>query len=336
MKSRLYEVLTDEGISRLGGDDFDEILLELALERAVVPQAIPPAERFHLLEECRRQKESLHPNTRRLTIDLERCIPGAGEVIVPTDEYYERCGPLIEETIAAMELAVARASRQGSFDWNTISAVYLVGGSSDLPVVGRVLRDRYGRRVRRSPYPYSATAIGLAITADDTGDHILRERFTRYFGVWREAESGHRIVFDPIFQKDTLLPAPGEPPLVCTRRYAPVHNIGHFRYLECSRVSNEAQPFGDITPWQDVLFAMDPALVSAPNLEKIEVQRLDPPRQVVREEYRCDSRGIIEVTIANETAGYQQTFLLNDIPQAKPVKGTARRKRSRTRDLGRA
>jgi molecular chaperone DnaK (HSP70) len=332
MKSRLYEVLTDEGVSRLGGDDFDEILLELALERAGVTGEIPAAERFHLLEECRRQKESLHPNTRRLTIDLERSLPGAGEAVVPTDEYYERCGPLIEETIDAMELAVSRASRLGSFDWNVVSALYLVGGSSDLPVVGRVLRDRYGRRVRRSPYPYSATAIGLAIAADDAADHVLRERFTRNFGVWREAESGHRIIFDPIFQKDTLLPAPGEPPLVCIRRYAPAHNIGHFRYLECSRISDDAQPLGDITPWQDVLFAMDPGLVTAPDLEKIEVERLEPSLQFVREEYRCDSRGIIEVTIANENAGYQQKFRLNDLEKAVPAKGTARRKRSKIRE----
>ena len=42
------------------------------------------------------------------------------------------------------------------------AAVYLVGGSSDLPLVSRLLRERYGRQVRRSPHPHAATAIGLA------------------------------------------------------------------------------------------------------------------------------------------------------------------------------
>jgi molecular chaperone DnaK (HSP70) len=314
MKSRHYDVVTDEGIGRLGGDDFDEILMDLALAQLPVVPALTPAARFQLLEECRRQKEGLHPNTRKLPIDMSRSLEGAGEVTVTTAEYYERCAPLVEETIAAVELAVARATRNGDFDWNSVAAVYLVGGSSDLPIVSRMLRDRYGRRVRRSAYPYSATAIGLAIAADGDAEHFLRERFTRYFGVWREAESGRNILFDPIFPKDTPLPASSDPPLASTRWYSPAHNIGHFRYLECSQISDTGQPFGDITPWQDILFGMDAALNESPSLEEIEVRRLENhSRQMVREEYRCDSRGIIEVTIANETAGYQRTFRLGDL-----------------------
>ncbi len=320
MRKRDYEVVTDEGIAELGGDDFDELLLELALAHAPAPLVIEPRARFHLLEECRRQKEALHPNTRRITVDLGRAIEGAGEVTVPVDEYYLRCAPLVEKTVSAVEYAVRRASAEAEFDWNAVSAVYLVGGSSDLPVVGRILRERYGRRVRRSPYPYSATAIGLAIAADGRSEHRIRERFTRFFGVWREAESGRRIVFDPIFAKGTPLPPSGDT-LVRCRRYSPAHNIGHFRYLECSRVTEDAQPDGDITPWNEVYFGLDPGLGDAAGLEGLGVQRTaHHTQQSIREEYRCDWQGIIEVNIANETAGYERTYRLRDPSGSTPAK----------------
>ena len=105
-----------------------------------------------------------------------------------------------------------------------------------------MLREVFGRRVRRSAYTRSATAIGLAIQADAQAGYVLRDKFTRHFGVWREADEGRTVIFDPLFSKGTPLPAPGEPPLVQSRQYTPAHNIGHFRYLECSHLTEEGRP----------------------------------------------------------------------------------------------
>jgi len=159
MAARRHEVVRSAGIVQLGGDDVDGLLLELALEQAGV-QDWTAAERVRLLEECREKKEGLHPNTRRLAIDLERGREGTGTVVVSTSAFYERCQPLVERTLATLEEAM-----QG-LDWGTVAALYVVGGASALPVVARLLRERYGRKVRTSPYPHAATAIGLAIAAD--------------------------------------------------------------------------------------------------------------------------------------------------------------------------
>ena len=47
-----------------------------------------------------------------------------------------------------------------------MDALYVTGGGSELPLVARVLREEFGRKVKRSEYTRSATAIGLAIQAD--------------------------------------------------------------------------------------------------------------------------------------------------------------------------
>ena len=327
MKDQQHEVITDEGISELGGDDFDRLLLESALARVEGQVQLGEQARFELLEECCRQKEGLHPNKRKITVDVGRVIGGAGEVVVPVDEFYARCAPLVERTVEAVERAMDRAFVQVGIDWLDVAAVYLAGGSSDLPVVGRVLRERYGRRVRRSPFPYSATAIGLAIAADAGRDHVLREHFTRCFGLWREAEAGQQVAFDPVFPKDTPLPGPSDPPLVRVRNYRPAHNIGHYRFLECSRLSPEGEPDGDITPWSDILFEYDPTLHGTGSLRESGVLRTsDFSDQVIEERYSCDARGVINVTIANLTAGYERTYTLkNSVGPSSPARRRARR-----------
>jgi molecular chaperone DnaK (HSP70) len=303
-----HEVVSSEGISELGGDDFDELLLELALGEAGAG-GIPQQARVRLLEECREKKEGLHPNTRRIAIDLGRVIDGAGEVVVSTAEFYERCRPLVERTIEAMEASVERLPAPSDTDWRSVAAIYLVGGSSDLPVIARMLRERYGRQVRKSPYPHAATAIGLAIAGDQEAGYHLRERFTRHFGVWREAEDGRSVTIDVLFEKGALLPEGGGR-LTRSRRYRPAHNIGHFRYIECSRVDERGRPTGDIAPWDEIYFAFDPSLEGETRLEALPVTRADHGEQLIEEVYSVDEHGIIEVEIINHTSRYRRAYKL--------------------------
>jgi molecular chaperone DnaK (HSP70) len=294
----------------LGGDDFDQLLLEMALSRAGIA-GLTAEQRVHLLEECREKKEGLHANTRKIVIDLERVLNGAGEVILSAGEFYERCRPLVEQTINAMEKAMERSVPAGAEpDWRSVAAIYMVGGSINLPVVARLLRERYGRQVRKSPYPHAATAIGLAIAADTATGYQLRERFTRHFGVWRETEDGRSVALDVLFEKETLLPEKNQK-LLRARRYHPTHNIGHFRFMECSRIDSGGHPTGDITPWDELYFPFDPELRSEAQLEAREIKRTAPGEQLIEEVYSCDENGIIEVSIINHTHRYQRTYRIH-------------------------
>lgn len=303
-----YEVVASEGIRELGGSDFDEALLGIALDEANVDRPVDNASLYYLLEECRERKEGLHPNTRKIIVDLGRGIAGGSDVIVKTKRYDAALAPLIEQTMDALDRALART------DPESLGAVYLVGGASSIPAAGRLVKKRFGRRVRRSPYPHAATAVGLAVASAREAEVTVRERFTRNFGVWREADGGQRIVFDPIFEKDTALPGANEQPLTHRRRYRPAHNIGHFRYLECGGVDEDSSPSGDMNPWDDIYFPMDPALREAElTSDTAIVASPVASEQVIEEEYVCDATGTIAVTIRNETAGYEKTFRLRRV-----------------------
>lgn len=301
MGEREHRVIISEGIPTLGGDDFDHALAEMAVGPEIYASMNQP-EMFRLHEECRVKKEALHPNTRKVVLDLDAVREGLGSISIPISDYYERCRPMLEETVNMVEdlLAVQNAT--------DLDALYVTGGGSELPLVGRVLKEKFGRRVKRSAYTRSATAIGLAIQSDAQAGYILRDHFTRYFGVWREADEGRTIVFDPLFPKGTPLPARSEPALEINRAYCPVHNVGVFRYLECSHVDEATRPSGDITVWDEIRFPFDPELEDA---EEIPVQHLDRVRhQTIEEKYVCDAGGAVTVTIRNDTAGYSRDYRL--------------------------
>ena len=317
MAENRHDVVSSEGISRLGGDDFDAALLELALADPELSAKVPCGCNSRLLTLCREAKEAINPNSRKVAVDFGQVDPSLGEVMVPVAEFYERCAPLILQTLHATESAMRAGLGPNGGEAAGLGVVYLVGGSCELPVLARALRERFGKRVRRSPYPSGATAIGLAIAADQEGGYILSDRFNRHFGVWRETEGGQRIVFDPIFSTETRLPLAGEPALVVGRRYHPVHNIGRFRYLECSALRDRSEPAGDILAWEEILFPYAPDLMTHRNLKTVRIER-DPNvfAHMIEEVYRCDAQGMVEVTIANQTTGHARTFRVRAVAAA--------------------
>ena len=301
-----YRVLASEGIAELGGDDFDRILADLALERAGISfLELTQSESFRLLEECRIRKEALHPNSRRIPVALDEVRAGWPEVVVPVAEFYERAKPLAEQTLSVLEALLSRHDPQFRVD-----AIYVTGGGSELPLIARLLRERYGRKVRRSPYARASTAIGLAIYAQSHGTYRLRERFTRNFGVWREADEGRGVSFDVLFRKGTELPSRQGPALEIRRRYCAMHNIGHFRFLETSQLTPDGQPAGDITVWDEIWFPFDPGLKDRQDLSAAEVRRLQGPVAEIEEQYSCSAEGSVSVVIRNLSAGYERSYAL--------------------------
>jgi molecular chaperone DnaK (HSP70) len=331
MHGASHEVLTTAGINDLGGDDFDEIILDLALGRAKIGKdSLDPGSLMRLRDQCRDAKERLNPSSRKTTIDLEAALGEAAgatrEITIPVAEIYEACAPLVEASIEAMLPVMTRldgaeeptpenrasSSEDGSDAMSGIAGIYVVGGASELPIVGRALRQRFGRRVHRSPYASGAIAIGLAIACDEAAGFELVDRISRTFGVFREGDAGAEITFDPIFTRDTVLPTSSSGPIAFRRRYRAAHNVGHFRFLECSSMSDDGRPRGHMVFSGDVLFPFEPRLgerdLSGIVVERIAKHEKSGPR--IEEEYLLDEHGIVAVTIKNLDAGFERVFQL--------------------------
>lgn len=330
LDQQVHWVRASDGVSTLGGDDFDEVLAELALDAAGVgPQErdrLPQATWFALHDSCRLHKEALHPNSRRIVIDLDSVVAGWPTVTIPVASFYEACEPLVARTMDTVDALLAQDSvARGE---SAVDAVFMIGGASELPLVARRLRERYGRKLKRSAHPRSATAIGLAIQADTDAGYVVRDRFTRHFGVWREADSGASVVFDPLYPKGQLLPGAGDLPLRVARSYHPSHNLGHFRFLECSHLSPDGRPSGDITHWDEIRFPFVVPLAALEDLAQVEVVHdPDAPQQDIEESFAVDAGGRVQVRLANRSAGYEREYRLGHWGESgEPIRPGRRRK----------
>jgi molecular chaperone DnaK (HSP70) len=316
MSGRRHEVLATAGVPRLGGDDFDVVLAERALDAVrVSPGSLDPRAYARVLDAARVAKEALTTASRKVTLDLEGALGGDAprpEVTLPAGEYYEACAPLVERSIEAMQPLMARLARETTTpELASIAGLYVVGGGSELPVVARTLRERFGRRVHRSPYPAAAVAIGLAIAADDASGFELLDRYGRTFGVFREAHGGEEITFDPIFTPDTGLPERDAPAAVeQVRTYRAAHNVGHYRFFECSAFDEGGRPKGDMALFGDVYFPFDPRLHAAGDLARVPVERRGEHGPRVTERYRLDPSGVVDVLIRDQDSGYERTYRL--------------------------
>jgi molecular chaperone DnaK (HSP70) len=308
MTGHSNEVVISEGIQRLGGDDFDEAIVRLVCDGAKL-RDVDPAALDLLREECTVRKEAVGPQTRRFLVDMAAIDDKVARspFSCGIDDVYSACAPLVTPTIDLLNRILHDGGRDVA--WSEVAGIYVVGGAGGFPLITRMLRSAFGeKRVKRSPHPFAATAIGLAVFLDKESGFALSERFSRHFGVFREAEAGADVVFDPIVGKDVSLPGDGDTPLIVRRTYRAAHNIGHFRFVECSRLV-DGRPDGDVTPYDPVLFPFDPALHGRDDLGRQPVGRWTEGPDV-EERYVVAPSGAVEVTLTTQPGGFMRTFRL--------------------------
>lgn len=297
----LHEVMGSRGLNMIGGDDFDVVLAtRLAAAAGTDSGKLGDEAWERLIEDSRDAKETLSPSTKFITVPVD-----GKPVTIPVTDFYEAATPLVEATIEAMEpLLVPDASGVSQLGGD-IAGLYVVGGGSQLPLVARVLRSRFGRRVHRSPHTAASTAIGLAIGADPEAAYTVREQLSRGVGVFREREAGSFISFDTLLEPNTEL-APGEM-LTIKRRYRAAHNIGYFRFVEYSSFDEAGVPRGDLQPYGEVIVPFDRSLRRSDiDLSAIPVIRTeDGP--LIEESYIVDENGMVTVEITDLDADYTVT-----------------------------
>lgn len=293
-----HTVLASRGNNMLGGDDFDEVLSTCVLECAGLQAAdLEESERASLLHECRIAKESVCAQSKTMSIEVR-----GRAVTVPVSFFYEKASALVTRTFDDLDPLLSSREDGERILPDSVAGLYVVGGGSRLPLVTRMLRTRFGRRVHRSVHTAGSTAIGLAIAADETAGYSLADRLTRGVGVFRERDSGHAVSFDVLLSPDARW-TPGRSTVV-TRRYRAAHNIGYYRFVEYLHSDDEGVPRGHVSPFGELLVPFDPMLrTSGCDLSTATIVRTeDGP--LVEERYLVDEKGIVTVEVEDLDSGY--------------------------------
>ncbi len=308
-----FAVANAGGIEELGGDDFDAALARMFCERARIDWgALAPYQRELLLRHACQQKESISGGlVDALSLaPADLGLPGSA-CSVPVAAYFAEIRPHVERAVERLWAVVAGAFERGvGVDPARLDAVYLVGGSSRLPLVSRLIAERFPySRLIASDKPFTSTAMGAAIRSSEAIE--VREVFSRHFGVIRLADNGTREYFAPIFSAGMPLPARGAPPVREVVEYTPRHNIGHLRYLECAERDESGRPRSGIREWSDVFFPYDPGLSPGAPLGKTMIgERSDLGGDLIRETYECGSDGVIHVTVTRCRDGQSSSYEL--------------------------
>jgi molecular chaperone DnaK len=163
----VVEVLASHGDTQLGGDDFDELLLDhvanlfqeeygIDLRKQVVARA-----RLLRSVEAAKRKLSEHPFTR---IEEEFIAEKDGQALhvnveIGREEYERLIRPLIDKTMDCVQRALDDAHVTAS----AIDKVVLVGGSTRTPLVGTLLEERLRQPAHQEVNPDLCVAMGAAI-----------------------------------------------------------------------------------------------------------------------------------------------------------------------------
>jgi actin-like ATPase involved in cell morphogenesis len=125
---------------RCGGDDFDQALYDHcdAIAQQTLGRPIGTKDRrdLHFLRECRRRKENLSLRTRS---EFSSYLPGGVQLkhAIDRESFEQLIGSTVQPTVSLTRSMVDEATSAG----RQPKSVVLIGGSSQVPLVQRLLRE---------------------------------------------------------------------------------------------------------------------------------------------------------------------------------------------------
>ncbi len=214
----VVEILASHGDTQLGGDDFDQLLLDHVCDRFRKQHGInlrdSPVAKSRALRAVEEAKKRLSFEAvtaiEEEFIAERQGVPLHLKMEVERLEYEDLIEPLLGKTLTCLDRALADAKLPAQ----QIDKVVLVGGATRTPLVHRLLAERLGRPVHAEIEPDLAVAMGAAVQGGliagvdvgpvlvDITPHTLG---IEALGTLHGQPSIHR--FAPIIERNTPLPA---------------------------------------------------------------------------------------------------------------------------------
>jgi molecular chaperone HscA len=160
LQKGVFEVLATAGDTSLGGDDFDESLVRILLNRSQYEGDLDASSRRALLLEAKAIKEDL---SRHDSVRVDLNLPAfSWSGTVSRSEFEQAIQDLVESSIKACR----RAIRDAGLTEIEVKQVVLVGGSTRVPLVRRRVESFFGFQPLSHLDPDKVVALGAAIQAD--------------------------------------------------------------------------------------------------------------------------------------------------------------------------
>ena len=178
----VFEVLSTNGDTHLGGDDFDQVIIdwlasEFASENGGIDLKKDPMALQRLKEAAEKAKIELS-NQTSTEINLPYIMPvdGVPKHLVKTltrAKFEQLADNLIQRTIEPCRKALSDAGISAS----DVDEVLLVGGSTRIPAIQAIVEKFFGKAPNKSVNPDEVVAVGAAIQggvlAGDVKDVLL-------------------------------------------------------------------------------------------------------------------------------------------------------------------
>jgi molecular chaperone DnaK len=156
--------IATDGDVQLGGHDWDRRLVDYASESFLKSHNVDPrgdpATLNHLYLDAMEAKHTLSARSRAsIRIDFAG---RSGEVQIVREQFEEMTADLLERTAYTSRQLLAAAG----LEWKDVKRILLVGGSTRMPMVSRMLKSMTGVEPDRTVNPDEAVARGAALYAN--------------------------------------------------------------------------------------------------------------------------------------------------------------------------
>ena len=155
----IFEVLSTNGDTYLGGDDFDRLIVDYWLQQNHIPEDKLKTDK-ELAQALRLKAEEAKKalSTQQVFVSAVNAIPCG----ITRETFVQLITPTVQRTLDACKIALKDAGLTAQ----NIDAVIMVGGSTRVPLVYRAVSDFFGKDANNTINPDEVVALGAAIQAD--------------------------------------------------------------------------------------------------------------------------------------------------------------------------
>jgi molecular chaperone DnaK len=172
----VFEVKSTNGDTHLGGDDFDQRVIDWLVAEFRKDQGIDLSKDAMALQRLKEaaEKAKMELSTTQQTdinlpfITADQSGPKHLNYTLTRAKFEQLVDDLVKRTMAPMEKALADAGLKAS----DIDEVILVGGSTRIPKIQEVVKSFFGKEPNRSVNPDEVVAIGAAIQGGVLGGEV--------------------------------------------------------------------------------------------------------------------------------------------------------------------